>query len=127
MSSVNEALFNYRARCLRVIDGDTVDLQVDLGFHMTASLRFRLLGVDAPELHAKDLPERERAVAAKQYLVTSLLPTPFVGDSASWPLLVHTEKADSFGRWLADVWIAESGVSVGGELMKLGHAAEYRR
>ena len=118
-------LFHYRARCVRVIDGDTADFVLDLGFHLTASLRMRLLGVDTPEMHAKDPVERGRAVIAKQYLMQAL--KPGLSLDMDWPLRVRTEKADSFGRWLADVWLADSGVSVNGELLKLGHAVEYKR
>jgi len=118
-------LFHYRARCVRVVDGDTADLVVDVGFHQTATLRLRLLGVDTPEMHAKDPAERERAVLARQYLIQAL--KPGLALPQDWPLRIRTEKSDAFGRWLADIWLADSGVSVNGELLKLGHAVEFKR
>lgn len=114
-------IFVYRARCLRTVDGDTCDLIVDLGFHMTTTQRFRLLGIDTPELHATDLKERERAVAAKQAL-TSMLSTD--GD---WPLLVRTQKTDSFGRWLAEIWIEGAGVNVNAKLLADGYAVPFKK
>jgi len=115
-------IFVYRARLLRVIDGDTCDLVIDLGFHLHATLRFRLLGIDTPELNSKDITERERAVAATQALASML--TQGGGD---WPLLVRTQKADSFGRWLADVWVEGAGVHVNQKLLDDGYAVPFKR
>lgn len=120
----DDALFHFRARCVRVVDGDTADLTIDVGFYLTSTLRVRLLGIDAPELRSSDPDERARAVLAHQCLIGMLSPSTVRTD---WPLRMRTQKADSFGRWLADIWIAETGVSVNGELLRLGHAGEYRR
>ena len=114
-----ETIFAYRARALNVVDGDTVDLFIDLGFRMTSTQRVRLLGVNTPELHSPDLSVRERAVAAKQFLMSMLL---IGGD---WPLIVQTAKSDSFGRWLADIWVA--GTHVNNALLEKGHAVPFKR
>jgi micrococcal nuclease len=116
-------IFVYRARCLRVVDGDTADLLVDLGFRMTTIQRFRLLGIDTPEMNAKDTYERERAVAATQAL-TSMLSSGTGGD---WPLLVRTQKADSFGRWLAEIWVEGAGVNVNAKLLEGGYAVPFKK
>ena len=98
------AIYEYRAKCVRVIDGDTVDLDVDLGFHMRALTRFRLLGVNTPELRGGDADTKLAAQAAKKRAQELLFAVP---EDNSFPvdLLIHTEKADSFGRWLASVMI----------------------
>jgi len=90
--------YEYRAKLRRVVDGDTVDLTVDCGFYMTMALRFRLLGVDTPELRDSDEELREAAKRAKLAVEKML---DLAGD---WPLRVETHKADSFGRWLGRVF-----------------------
>lgn len=88
-------LYFYKVRSVhRVVDGDTYDLEIDLGFHQYGILRFRLLGVDTPEKYGRNASEDGQVA------------TDF---AASWldlhdgHLTVHTQKSDSFGRWLADV------------------------
>lgn len=115
-------IFVFRARAVRVVDGDTCDLIVDLGFRMTTTQRFRLLGIDTPEMNATDLKERERAVAATQALVGML--SSGAGD---WPLLVRTQKADSFGRWLAEIWVEATGTSVNASLLLQGYAVPFKK
>jgi micrococcal nuclease len=122
MTAMPSEIFVYRARCLRVVDGDTCDLTVDVGFRMATTQRFRLLGVDTPEMNAADLKERERAVAATQAL-TSMLSS----GTGDWPLLVRTQKADSFGRWLAEIWVESSGLNVNADLLKGGYAVLFKR
>lgn len=73
----------------RVVDGDTVDLRIDLGFHMGALLRFRILGLDTPERGQPGWAEATQT--ARDWL-------------AGRTLRASTSKADSFGRWLADVY-----------------------
>lgn len=77
---------------LRVVDGDTVDLRVDLGFHMTAALRFRVLDLDTPE---RGQPGWSEATAFTRMWLTQSGPY----------LRVSTYKADSFGRWLGEVYV----------------------
>jgi micrococcal nuclease len=115
-------IFVYRARAVRVVDGDTCDLIVDLGFRMTTTQRFRLLGVDTPELHSKDTYERERAVAAMQAL-TSML----AQGTGDWPLLIRTQKSDSFGRWLAEIWVENNSLHVNDALLAGGYAVPFKK
>ena len=61
--------YRYRATLRRVIDGDTVDCDVDLGFEIIAVERFRLLGINAPE---KRKPTYDAGIAAKQHLESLL-------------------------------------------------------
>jgi len=90
--------YEYRARLRRVVDGDTVDLDVDLGFYLTASLRFRVLGIDTPELRGGTAESKARAREAKDR-VEELLSC-----GEGFPLMIRTRKADSFGRWLAAIY-----------------------
>jgi micrococcal nuclease len=105
------------------VDGDTFDLDVDLGFHLRAVLRFRLRGVNTPELDSKDAAERARAEDARE-VVANLLPP-------GAEFRVATHKTDSFGRWLADVTIPEPAPGeesdLASELLRRGLAVPYRR
>lgn len=95
-----------RGRLLRVIDGDTVIALLDMGFWLTNTVHLRLLGLDTPELHDSNPEKRASAEAARIFVKSWFLDHEHaVGLAvAAWPLLIRTEKADSFDRWLADVW-----------------------
>lgn len=100
-------LFHYRARLLRVVDGDTIDVMLDLGFQTHCSQRLRLLRVDTPE---RGQPGHHEATAITGHLL----------DTAA-EIVVRTVKKDSFGRWLAEVWA--DGASVNDALIARGWAA----
>jgi micrococcal nuclease len=110
------SLYEYKAALIRVVDGDTVDLRVDLGFSIYKEDRFRLAGINTPELHAKDPAERERAQQAKAKL-EALLQAP--------TLVVKTRKdsQEKFGRYLATILVGE--LDVVAELIRLGHGVPY--
>jgi micrococcal nuclease len=117
-------MYEYKARLRRVVDGDTVDLDVELGFHMTAALRFRLLDIDTPELRDKDPAERMKAQDAKNFVKDVL--SAGAGD---WPLAIETRKADSFGRWLVHVHYQDAEgnwTDLGAKLLESGLAVPYR-
>ncbi len=111
-------MFTYNAKLLKVVDGDTVDLRVDLGFNVFTEQRFRLKGINCPELHSKDAEEKKRGAAARDYL-TSLI-------SGEGQLVVTTflDKQEKYGRFLAELSNA-SGEDVNEEMVKAGHAVPY--
>lgn len=113
--------YRYRVlEVLRVVDGDTVDLRIDLGFHTSVAERFRLAGIDTPELVG---PERARALEATAWLEAQLR------GALPGRLELESTKLDKFRRWLADLWIIEpSGITrfVNAELIDTGRAAPYR-
>lgn len=118
---------SYRARCTKVVDGDTVDLVVDVGFRTTVSGRFRLLGIDTPELNSKDPAERALAVKAKDQVAAWLKPSQ---NASEWPVNVVTRKdPDNFGRWLVMVMVFDENgqkLYVNQRLRDLGLATEYK-
>lgn len=115
----------YRARCTKVVDGDTIDVTVDLGFHLTATMRLRLWGINTAEMHDKDPILRKQAQDAKD-LVALRVPR-----GESWELRIETLKdPDVFGRWLAKVWYTTDGeteVMLNDELIAAGLAVPFRR
>ena len=88
-------MYTYKAKVARVIDGDTVVLEIDLGFKIYHHMSCRLLNVNAPELNAKDEAVKLAAVESKEYLM-SLLP---VGKE----ITIKSTRLDKYGRAL--VWI----------------------
>jgi len=108
-------MHEYRAEIVRVVDGDTIDARLDLGFYMSAELRLRLAGIDAPETRG---PEREAGKAATAALVAKLAEDP-------GPCIVRTSKTGKYGRWLADIF-SPSGLHLNNWLLEAGHANPAR-
>jgi micrococcal nuclease len=108
-------LWVFRARPIRAVDGDTVDVEVDGGFGNRRVERLRLLGVDTPERGQPGYREATEHVAC------------WLGSDSDWPLLIETEKSDAFGRYLALVWRASDGQCLNDDLIESGHAVPYRR
>lgn len=107
----------YRAKLVRVVDGDTIDVWIDAGFHGYRRERLRLLGVNAPEMHGAS---KTAGDAAKAYVDGWLLGLP--GD---WPLIVQTEKSDVFGRFLAQCWRVMDGANLSDDLLSSGNAVPF--
>jgi len=61
-------MYIYKAKCERVVDGDTIDATIDLGFDTWKKIRIRLVGINAAESRTRDLEEKARGLAAKQYV-----------------------------------------------------------
>jgi micrococcal nuclease len=93
-----EVNFIYRATCVKVIDGDTLDLLVDLGFRVFEKVRVRLRGYNAPELHTA-----EGDVAA---LNAANVLTPSYGKVPTLTMQSYKDQ-HSFERWICDVWMPD--------------------
>ena len=106
--------YTYRATVVRVVDGDTIDLDVDLGFHLRSRQRFRLLDYNAPETRG---PERLLGIQAKADLVRRL-----PSGAALW---VETHKGDSFGRWLCDLWLEPAAPRLQDDLVREGWGVRW--
>jgi len=105
-------MYTYRAEVVKVVDGDTIDCIVDLGFHMKAEIRFRLAKIDTPEVRGV---EKEEGRVSKQWLIDRL-------DAANNIVTIKTAKTGKYGRWLAEILIDETNIN--DELVKNG-LAEY--
>ena len=86
-------MYTYRAKLVRCVDGDTADLDIDLGFYLTARIRGRLLGVNTPE---RGKPDFGLATAMLENLIAS------VRDGDGY-FTVPTEKTGKYGRWIVDI------------------------
>lgn len=106
-------LYNYKAHVIKVIDGDTVKLDIDLGFRVHWTSNCRIAGIDSPEMGS------EKGEAAKEFL-KSLLPE-------GKQIVIKSLKLDKYGRPVFDSeW--ESGnvlFILSQEIIKAGHAVKY--
>jgi micrococcal nuclease len=112
--------YQYEAHCDRVIDGDTLQVTVSLGFMLTMDMRLRLARINTPEMHSKDPEVRERAKEAQAFVVHRVLDKDIV---------IQTRKADAFGRYLAEVWCVVEGEqrNLNDDLLAAGLAVLYTR
>lgn len=109
---MEERLYYYKAELVRIIDGDTIVVDIDKGFDdWKKNQRIRLLEIDAPEVRTRDLEEKARGVAATEHLRS------LIKDKE---LIIHTVTTDGFGRWLAYVYV--DGVDIGLKMIEDGHA-----
>ena len=112
-------MYEYNATIRRVVDGDTVDVTLDLGFNILYNSRIRLLGIDAPESRTRDLEEKVRGLAAKDRVKELCL----VGST----VLLRTTKdgRGKYGRILGEIFVEGVEHSVNKLLIAEGHAVEY--
>ncbi|MBC9785874.1 thermonuclease family protein [Heliobacterium chlorum] len=105
--------YTYNATVTRVIDGDTFEANVDLGFNVIIKERFRLYGLNAPEIHGE---EKARGEQAKQWLA-SQIEGKFV--------TVNSVRKEKYGRWLAVV--NAEGKNVNDEMIVEGLAVPFMK
>lgn len=122
-------IWEYRARMDRVVDGDTLDLTIDLGFgvHLTGDeARVRLLDVDTAEIYGskKGSAEYDAGHAHKTFVEDWVA----AGGDGDWPFFVQTEKDDDrgkYGRWLAVIKRRNDGTVLNDDLVtEFGDAVE---
>lgn len=112
--------YHYRCHLRDVIDGDTVELEVELGFHARLTVRVRLEGIDTPELRGKTFDERRRAQDA-QALVAQWC------EARADRIILRTVRdgRDKFGRLLATLIDQDTGETVQDSLIAAKLAVPY--
>jgi len=114
-------MYEYYVRKVEnVVDGDTIDVLIDLGFDILFASRVRLAGIDTPESRTKDLKEKALGLESKEYLKKALK------DAKS--VVIKTEKMDSsekYGRILGWVYINGDTVSLNDMMINDGYAWGY--
>jgi micrococcal nuclease len=114
-------MYEYYVRKVEnVVDGDTIDVLIDLGFDILFQSRVRLAGIDTPESRTKDLKEKALGLESKEYLKKQLK------DAKS--VVIKTEKMNStekFGRILGWLYINGDTVSINDHMINDGYAWGY--
>ena len=110
---------NYSAKLVRVVDGDTCDAMIDLGFNTWVKKRIRFYGVDTWESRTRNLEEKKKGLEAKAY-VKDLLEN---SDEGKFALKSH--GVGKYGRVLGELFVKGNETSVNELLKENGHAYEY--
>jgi micrococcal nuclease len=109
-------MYEYKiSNILKIVDGDTVDLSLDLGFYVTVVQRIRLDGLDTPEVHSKDMQEKTLAQEAKEFV------TKWFEENKE--LTIRTKKEDKYGRILGEIYCQDRCLNK--DLVDMGYAWEY--
>jgi|TARA_B100000035_G_scaffold270684_1_gene245089 micrococcal nuclease len=121
-------MYEYNAIVNRVVDGDTVDVTIDLGFSVWKKIRVRMEGINTPESRTRDLEEKKRGLAAKDRLKNIL-------EFNNNKCVLKVSGVGKYGRALATVLVeslsplnGEDGITlidVNKQLIEEGHAVEY--
>ena len=111
-------MYEYKFKLDRVVDGDTIDVVIDLGFSILHKCRVRLFGIDTPESRTRDLDEKARGKLAKDFLSYCL------ATSDEHIIKTSVDSKGKFGRVLGTIYCDESNIN---QLMiDKHHAVEYR-
>ena len=105
---------------LKVVDGDTIDASIDLGFDISLSKRIRLAGIDAPESRTTNLKEKALGLESKEWLKKAL--------EGAKDILIKTEKPDStekYGRIIGHLFINDQETSLNNQMIAEGYALAY--
>ena len=123
-------MYEYRIKSVdRIVDGDTIDVTIDLGFDILHKTRVRLYGINTPEKRTRDLEEKKRGYAASERL-TELILSCFIEDHY---LVLQTKEKGKYGRYLG-ILIRKATRPKNGEDVELdlnqqlvleGHAVDY--
>lgn len=112
-------MYTYKVKVLKVIDGDTIDVDIELGFNVTLKKqRVRLYGIDTPESRTRDLDEKKYGLLAKAFLAMAAPVGGYVN--------LKSHERGKFGRILGSLYNDESGVSINEKMINSHHAVPYQ-
>jgi len=111
-------MYQYKIKKIhKVIDGDTIDVDIDLGFHITVTHRIRLKDIDAAEIRTKDLQEKAEGLKAKEWLEKEL------SREGEW--IIETYKEEKYGRMLGTLYLVGDPVTLNEKMLNEGIANPY--
>ena len=119
--SKTKDLYVYRIKSItKVVDGDTIDANIDLGFDISFTKRIRLAGIDSPESRTTNLKEKALGLESKEWLKKTL--------EDAKDILIKTEKPDStekYGRIIGHLFINDQETSLNNQMIDEGYALPY--
>ena len=120
-----KSCYNFRVtEIVKVLDGDTIDVTIDLGFDLYKKERVRIAGVDTPEKRTRDLEEKELGIDATNWLKEKLEGT-LAGDDQ---LFIRTELVGGvgkYGRLLGSLYVGDADLSLNEQMITEGYAWAY--
>ena len=111
-------MYEYKAKLKRVVDGDTCDAYIDLGFDVSVKKRIRFMGVDTWESRTRALEEKKKGLAAKEYTKEML-------SKNEGEFTIKSHGVGKYGRVLGELFIEGEDKSLNELLKDNGHAYEY--
>ena len=111
-------MYEYSAICTRVVDGDTIDARVDLGFNVWIECRVRLQGIDAPETRTKNLEEKQAGLKTKAFLQA-------VMHECGHKFVLKSHGVGKYGRCIGTIYV--HGESINERLLAEGYAERYEK
>ena len=115
-------MYEYRVKIVKIVDGDTVDVDIDLGFGVWLKKeRIRMFGIDTPESRTRDLDEKKYGLMAKDYI------TRLLDDEGGIVLKTHKDAEGKYGRILGELWRTTdfADTSINDLMIKNHHAVAY--
>tara|TARA_Y100000401_G_scaffold66470_1_gene53063 strand:+ start:82 stop:504 length:423 start_codon:yes stop_codon:yes gene_type:complete len=109
-------MYEYNCNVKRVVDGDTVDVIIDLGFDISYSSRVRLFGIDTPESRTRDKDEKARGLISKDFLKSYL-------DKGGVVIRTRKDKKGKFGRILGEMIVEDTNINK--LMIQEHHAVKY--
>ena len=112
-----ENMFEYKCEVIKVVDGDTVDVNIDVGFSIFHKARVRMYGMDTPESRTRDLDEKARGLISKQFILDKV--------ANAKEIVIKTQKdgKGKFGRVLGKIFI--DGENINQSMIDQSLAVEY--
>lgn len=121
MTTENKDPYIYRIKSVgRVVDGDTIDADIDLGFDISLTKRIRLAGIDTPESRTTNLKEKALGLESKEWMKKTL--------AGARDILIKTELPDStekYGRIIGHLFINGQETSLNNQMIDEGYALPY--
>ena len=112
-------MYQYKVKLDRIIDGDTIDCYIDLGFNIQTKKRIRFAGINTPESRTRDLEEKARGLASKDRLIDLLKDGKFT---------LESKEVGKYGRVLGVLLIDDANnnfININNTLVEEGYAVEY--
>jgi micrococcal nuclease len=111
-------MYQYKVKKVkRIIDGDTIDLDIDLGFGITLTHKVRLKDINAAETRTLNVEEKTKGLAAKEWLKKEL------SREGEW--IIETTKDDKYGRILGTLYLVGDPVTINERMLNEGIAYPY--
>jgi micrococcal nuclease len=116
-------MFEYKVvKVTKVVDGDTLDVILDLGFSTYRKERIRILGIDSDELNSKDPGQKAKAFAAKEFALRWF--SPDLSKRVLW-VKTYKDRKDKYGRFLGDFKFLDDPVTFSEAILEAGLAEVY--